>query len=368
MKTTVLFVLSTLERTGPVNLTYDVIRYLDVEIYQVKVLTLSKEKSSSRWDDFASLPNVEVFTTGLSNRANPLRLGRFLQSFCSQHMPDIIHSQGFRSDILSTLFLKKYSRVYNIQSYAYDDYSMLFGISGSLIAFLHLWFLRKEKTIVACSNYIATRISSHVKAEVEVVQNGTSTGFQRVNPNTSTELKESLELEPNSRIFLFAGPLIQRKNPLFLIEVVKELGDPNIVLLLLGDGPLRGLCEDASEGIKQVKILGMVDDVSKYMQISDYYITASLSEGMPTSVLEAMNHGLPVLLSNIPQHAEVLENFPMAGLLFDHNDALDLSAKILETFNNDYGMMSRAAMEAVEKQFSANRMSHGFQKIYKTII
>ena len=49
---TALYIIATLKRTGPVNLLFDLIKYMDRSIYNIHVLTLCAEEGDSRWREF----------------------------------------------------------------------------------------------------------------------------------------------------------------------------------------------------------------------------------------------------------------------------------------------------------------------------
>ena len=86
---------------------------------------------------------------------------------------------------------------------------------------------------------------------------------------------------------------------------------------------------------------------------------------MPNAVLEALASRLPVLLSDIPSHKEILSLSPKAGQLFDINDpmsfdrAIDDLEKIPELETN--------AITLVDKYFSADIMSANYQRLYRKL-
>lgn len=101
----------------------------------------------------------------------------------------------------------------------------------------------------------------------------------------------------------FIGRFAAQKNPLFLIEIFKEVCrlDPTAVLLLVGDGPLResmfGAIQDAGLD-EHVQYLGLQENIVKYYQAMDCFVLPSLYEGLPIVGLEAQCSGLPVYFSD----------------------------------------------------------------------
>jgi len=363
----IVYIISTLRRCGPTNLLYDVINHLPNN-YQVTILTLSEEKLNSRWKDFEAIAAVKQIKKLATNSNNIFSLGKALKNICTTLKPDIVHSQGFRPDILSALYLKNFKRVYNIQNYPYDDYVMQFGAKGYIMAFLNIYLLRKSKYVTVCSKYVKSCIEKSFHYPLLVVQNAVEIGYEKNTTDVNDSLRKKLGIQTTDKVFVFAGNLIKRKNPIYLIKAFNEINKEhsNIKLLILGDGYLMNECKLLSANNANIILVGNVNDVSNYYQISHYYITASLSEGMPVSVLEALNHQLPVLLSNISQHAEVVDSIKTAGLLFDVYNNKDLQNKILTFVNGHYLQMQKDALDAIMQQFNAERMSNDFQKLYQS--
>ena len=94
--------------------------------------------------------------------------------------------------------------------------------------------------------------------------------------------------------------LFPKKNLELVLEIAKEL--KNYKFLIVGDGPERKNLANKikNENILNVELLGFknTEEVKKYYQNSDIYLLTSLAEGTPTSALEAMACGLPVVSSN----------------------------------------------------------------------
>ncbi len=106
-----------------------------------------------------------------------------------------------------------------------------------------------------------------------------------------------------------------------------------------------------------IRFLGNVRNIVEYLQISDCFISASLAEGLPNTVLEAMACGLPTILSNIPPHKELCSD---SACFFEVHNVVELS-KMINCFKD----CDNSPKELVGKQFSAQLMSEKYQKLYK---
>jgi len=94
--------------------------------------------------------------------------------------------------------------------------------------------------------------------------------------------------------------LFPKKNIELIIDIAKELKDFRFIIV--GDGTHRNILEAKiqQENISNVDLVGFKtpDEVKKYYQNSDVYLLTSFAEGTPTSALEAMACGLPIVSSN----------------------------------------------------------------------
>ena len=180
--------------------------------------------------------------------------------------------------------------------------------------------------------------------------------------------REKLKLPKDKKIFVYSGRLIQRKNQEEAIKafISNKIND-NALLLILGDGPDRAMLEAISNGNKKIRFEGNVNEIEDYIVASDVYIATSKSEGLPNGVLEAMAVGLPVLLSDIPQHLEVMNN-SNCGLTYKLGDVEDLINAINKIVFSDIEEMSEISYKTLMSNFTDVIMSNNYSNYYKRIL
>ena len=364
----ILYIVSTLRLCGPINQLFYIIKYLDNRRFKPIILTLSPEPKNSAWERFKKL-DIAIYSLNISRWQGIFLGASKLKSFVSQANPDIIHSHGIRPDTLAAKYLTKYKTVATIRNYPYHDYPMKYGkVIGYFSAQQHINALKKIKLTVSCSYTIGNMIEKH-GLKSSIICNGVD---EDIYTSTSTEekieLKQKLGLPLDSKIIVSVGALISRKQPDviirgFLASQVQE----NSMLLMVGNGTLLHSCQAIAVNSPNIKFIGQVNNVVEYLKVADCFISASLSEGLPNSVIEALSCGVPVCLSDIEPHQEILNLNQQAGVMFSTNNLEDLVAKLdklIKLINTQSELMSLAAKSIVCEHLNARKMSENYQNIY----
>lgn len=366
MEKKVLFVVSTLSPTGPTNQLYNIIKYMDPSQFSKMILTLSPEPENTALPRFSEA-GISVQSLELSRFGSILFGASRLKRFVSKIKPDLVHTNGIRADMLAAFCLKDIPRMATLRSFPYHDYAMQYGkIKGTYMAKEHLNALRKIECPVGCSKTTANLVFQRCGFDLHVVQNGVDNSrFERCSSEQKKQIRKKLNLPLEERVFVSVGDLIIRKRPVTLIRAFLESrASDNSVLVIVGDGNLGGECERVAGGNPNVRFVGRVLNVNEYLQGSDYFISASISEGLPNVVMEAMATGLPVFLSEIDSHREILEFDQGAGRLVPVENYKKLAKTIDESENMEYDEMSNAAYGIICNHLNARNMSLKYQMLY----
>lgn len=115
--------------------------------------------------------------------------------------------------------------------------------------------------------------------------------------------REKFGLTANDYVVLGVMKWTDREDPLTLVEALRKASAvvPDIKLLLVGDGPLRGVVEKRlAQDSKRLIAPGYVkySELPLYFAISDLFVHPARSEPYGVSVQEAMACGLPVIVSD----------------------------------------------------------------------
>ncbi len=146
--------------------------------------------------------------------------------------------------------------------------------------------------------------------------------------------RRDLGLAEHDRVVLMSAKLIPRKAPLLLAEAVRRLDDDRVVPIVLGDGPLRGEVEAALRNAcgERFVMPGFVNQsrLGVYFAAADVFVLPSRFETWGLVVNEAMQFGLPVVVSSaVGCHRDlVIEG--ETGMVFPTGDAAALESRLRE--------------------------------------
>ena len=230
--------------------------------------------------------------------------------------------------------------------------------------FFSKYILKNTTGWIANSKMIETDLKDHdIKDElIHKIYNGIDIDKIRIN-----------KFHKN-KTFLVIGRLGEEKKCEQIIRVFSQLSENlNVKLIFLGDGPIE---EDLLKMAKQLKqshrifFKGAVKNVREYLVDSDFYVSASQSEGMSNSLLEAMSLGIPAITSNVSGVNDIVFD-NQNGFIFEPNDEEFFYEKIIKAINcneEKYTNMSRLASEHMLKNFSINLIAKKHIELYSSFI
>jgi glycosyltransferase involved in cell wall biosynthesis len=123
--------------------------------------------------------------------------------------------------------------------------------------------------------------------------------------------------------------------------------------------------KDVAQNCSNILFLGQRSDIVKILRISDCFISAADSEGLPNTVLEAMSTDLVPILSDIPPHREILAKLnDNQTFTFPVGDVAILSER-LNQFAYSKSVFSKGFIrEYIDQNFSAVKTSSSYLDLY----
>ena len=156
--------------------------------------------------------------------------------------------------------------------------------------------------------------------------------------------------------------------------MVADQSEIPFVLQIVGDGVLRLHLEELAISLglsARVEFVGWVErtDIASYYQSADIFVTASVWEGMPNTVLEAMACGLPIIAAKA-HGCEDLVRRGENGYLVPQRDVAAMAEAILYLLEDgmERRRMGRVSRRIVEQTFAWDQIAAAYVGIYERIV
>ena len=208
---------------------------------------------------------------------------------------------------------------------------------------------------------------------VQVIYNGVHSG-SFVSEKEIVRGRIELGLKDGDHVIGAVGNLYPVKGHQYLLKAMPVVLQqyPSATLVLVGRGDLEAsLKEQANQlGIeKQVRFLGLRQDIPNLLAIMSIFVMPSLSEGLSVALLEAMVAGRPVVATRVGGNAELVLNGE-TGILVASKDSEALAAAICKLLGNkamreEFG---RKAVTRAEERFSARQMADNYRTLYNDLL
>ncbi|MCC5853721.1 MAG: glycosyltransferase, partial [Alkalimonas sp.] len=206
------------------------------------------------------------------------------------------------------------------------------------------------------------------EGKIEVIYNG-------IEPLVSTEAgkakaRQELGIQPEQRVIGTVARLDPIKNQAMMLEAFALLAPefPELVLLLVGDGPERHNLEQLASQLnisKRVIFAGFKSPATDYMALMELFLLPSLSEGTSMTLLEAMSLGIPCIVSDVGGNPEVVVH-GLSGVVLARNDCKSLRnviSSLLRSSDSLSDMQSESYLR-FNTHFSNAIMVGAFDNVY----
>jgi len=167
---------------------------------------------------------------------------------------------------------------------------------------------------------------------------------------------------------LCVGRLHRQKGFDLLLEALAALRDRDFSVCIVGEGDERAALEDLvrKHGLEdRVRLVGALPATRTFHQ-ADLLISPSRYEGFPLTLLEAIEAGLPALVSDIPIHREAVGHLPSVVL---PADTREWSATIAR-FIDDRALREELGrgLHALQERFSREAQDRAYADVYRRLL
>lgn len=190
-------------------------------------------------------------------------------------------------------------------------------------------------------------------------------------------LRQRHAIPADAGILLALGRFVEKKGFDDLLQALArlpaEIGGRSWVALIVGDGPmaeeLRKLCTDLGLD-PRVRWLGWQNPPDPYYALADAFVCPSRHEPLGNVILEAWNHGLP-MVSTRTQGAEELVEDDRTGLLCPPADPASLAERLREMLKNSEAYrqsLGEAGRTTLQARFGREAILKAYLELYGRLL
>ena len=277
---------------------------------------------------------------------------------------DLLHAHGYKGDIYGYFAGKRLNIPLVATCHLWTRQTAVIR----LYEYLDTLFLRRYDAVIAVSDAIAKEAhEAGIAAEkITTIDNGID-----LSPFASAKPALAEELRKGDRILVgTVGRLVEQKGMLYLLRAAHKVLQRfrNTLFVIVGDGPDRAELEGLSRelGIEMsVVFAGSRRDMPSVYASLDIFVLASLDEGMPMAVLEALASGCPTIATAVGAVPKLIVS-GQNGLLVRPADTESLTEALCSLLSEPdlRRHMGANGKRVVDAQFASRAMSNKYLQVY----
>lgn len=298
-------------------------------------------------------------------RGLDLRMFPRLREVCAEFRPDVLHTHNYvlRYTLPVAAWTRPGAQVHTIHNVADQEVDRL-----------GMWlqnkaFHRGAVVPVAIAGEVAASMERvYGIRHPELIPNGIPVRAFADQPGQREAWRAKEGFAPDDLLIACVARFFPQKNHHTLLIAFAQLQDTNAKLLLAGDGYLESEVRAQAEQLgiaDRVHVLGRRDDVAAILASSDIVALASLWEGNPLSVMEAMAAGRACAMTAVGAIPELIED-GRSGLIAPAGNAKAL-ADAMRRLAEDASLrdrMGKAARQRAVRKFDHQVMVDAYQDLY----
>jgi glycosyltransferase involved in cell wall biosynthesis len=327
----------------------------------------NRHRSHTEIAEHARAAGLDVELIRCAGRVD-LEAARTIRRLIKTRGIDLVHSHGYKTNLYG--------------------YAAVRSFGTPIVATCHLWFpwsfplwaysvldrrlLRRFPRVIAVSEGVSRTLqhSGIPPHQITLIDNGIDLSHFEGAVATLPE-----RLKSDSRpIVGTVGRLAEQKGLEHLLRAAQSVlaRFPEALFVLVGEGPLRSSLETQTRQLgieRNVIFAGQRNDMPGVYASFDVFVLASLDEGMPMAMLEAMAAARPVVATRVGAVPRLV--LPeQTGLLVDSGDPAGLAEAIERLlgdppFRRELGVRARGH---VAQFFSADVMAGKYVALYKKLL
>jgi glycosyltransferase involved in cell wall biosynthesis len=290
-----------------------------------------------------------------------------IRSLAATTAADLIHAHGYKADVYAYIAMRNTNTPLVSTCHTwYDDNRLvwLYGVIDRRV-------LRRYAAVIAVSDDVRQRLlhAGVPTNHIHFIRNGID-----LRPFTNATPSLRHLAVPEGLLIGWVGRLTRDKGPDLFLHAIAQLRPnfPTARYILVGEGPFRPECERLITSLALtdiVHLLGQRSDMPAVYASCDLLVSSSRLEGLPMAILEGMASTLPWVAPQVGAIPLAIHDGQNGILIPSENvEILATSMARLMQSPEERASMGAAARHLTESEFSAERMSEDYLRVYTAAI
>lgn len=294
-----------------------------------------------------------------------VREWRGLRAVCLAAQPDIVHTHGYRSDVIGALasasvHAPRVTTVHGftggniknranewIQVRAFHRFDAVVGVSGSIVQ-----RLRSAGIPDSIVRSIPNAIDTHRVIE------------------SRAEARRRLGLADDEFAIGWVGRMSSEKGLDTLVQALRIAKKPSKAVFV-GDGPCLVSLQELATSLGVSSLIqwqGLVADAASLFRAFDVFVLSSRTEGIPIVLLEAMRANVPIVATRVGGVPEMLGEQDAVLVAKDQPDALAAAIDAVRTHADAAKGRARSARARLERDFAIEPWVERYDAVYRSVL
>jgi glycosyltransferase involved in cell wall biosynthesis len=282
---------------------------------------------------------------------------------------NLMHAHRLDYGYIGVKLKERYNTPLVITTHGSDVYD--FPWKGNYEYSLARFILRNVDHVIAITRNESELILSlgYRSNKISVIPNPVDVNVFR--PISQLKSRSLLNLPFQKKIILTVGTLTEMKGHIYLIDAMKLISKirDDVMLVIVGSGPLKNLLLTK---VKKLGLNGKVfmvgekphNEIPLWLNASDLFVLSSINEGLPSSILEAVACGKPVVATRVGGISDVISSSDV-GVLVEPKDTYALAQAILEALDRkwDFEIIRENA-----RKYSIRNVVNQILQVYQRVL
>jgi len=359
---------------GPAVIVAELMRGLDKSAFEQILVTGYCDENEADYLDSVATDIKATRIAGLGRSVSlvaDLKAFFGLVSLIRKYKPDVIHTHTAKAGVLgrlaSLLAGRGAVRVHTFHGHLLHGYFS--GAVTKIVILIEKFFATRSSVLIA--------IGSKVKEDLLAAGIGRADKYRVFFPGlpspkaiSKSTAQSALGISSEVLYCTFVGRLTQIKRPDRLLDVAAECKRRGIDLrfLVAGEGELfESSKQRALKEQLNVTFFGWRNDIDQIFAASDIAILTSDNEGIPLTLIQAAQAGLPIVATNVGSISDIVISESTGYLTPPNAAALADAIEKLVRDGQLRKMMGDAGKARAAQYFSLERMIRDHSDLYRSL-